>query len=70
MNCSCIPYCIRKWKNAAITVEKDNNIRAILFTCKPGSSPVNIPVSTPNREKSSINRKINIIDNIFFKPLL
>lgn len=51
-------------------MENDNNIRAILLTCKPGSNPVSIPVNTPSREKRSISRKIRRTDSIFYAPLI
>ena len=60
MNCSDIPYEKRGVQSATIVPESESNIRAILFTCRPGRSPVATPMRTPRKQNSKIRARSNM----------
>jgi len=61
-----IPTDSKGCNTAIIAGEIVRRIKAILFTCNPGSSPVRIPVRTP-RMQNKIN-KINGMNKVYPSP--
>ena len=54
------PYSSKKEKTDIKPAESESKIKAILFTWRPGISPVKMPVRTPRKQnnKTSIKSKI------------
>ena len=69
MNCSDMPYAKRGEQKATIVLDTDSSIRAMLFTCIPGNSPVEIPTVTPRKQKIKISTK-SIISYSFNKKIV
>ena len=61
INCSDTPYSNRKLNPTTIVLDNDKSMSAILFTCRPGRSPVAIPVNTPRIQKSTTRRSGSMI---------